>query len=96
MPLPVKRCEDCDSLLRPCPARVDGEETYVGYYPCQCEEARTEDRELDEIDELFDLSSWPQEKPGTTAFDQAGRRELNRISYFPIDEDEYNDEDPRS
>jgi hypothetical protein len=45
-----RRCKDCARQLTPCPAklRADGEQTYVGFYPCQCNEAREEDAERDE------------------------------------------------
>jgi hypothetical protein len=36
------RCVDCGMRLAPCPARFDDEDTYVGYYACQCNEAREE------------------------------------------------------
>lgn len=29
-------CKDCGRKMRPAPARRDGEETTVGYFPCEC------------------------------------------------------------
>lgn len=45
MSLPDRCCEDCGRRLTPCPARWDGEDTYVGFYRCSCAEAREEDAE---------------------------------------------------
>jgi hypothetical protein len=45
---PTVYCKDCGRKLTPCPARFDGEPTYVGFYPCQCNEARIEDVEREE------------------------------------------------
>lgn len=56
MSMPTRRCEDCGRALTPCPARWDGEDTYVGYYACPCEEARTEDTDLEECRTLSDSS----------------------------------------
>lgn len=30
------RCRQCGRLYVECPARADGEDTFVGYYPCVC------------------------------------------------------------
>ena len=48
-----KRCSECGLELTPAPARFDGEPTFVGYYPCQCDEARAEDAER------LELERWP-------------------------------------
>jgi hypothetical protein len=45
---PIRRCELCGAELDPCPARFDGEGTYCGFYPCQCDEARAEDSDRQE------------------------------------------------
>jgi hypothetical protein len=29
-------CVGCGKPLIPCPARFDGEDTFVGYFPCTC------------------------------------------------------------
>ena len=29
-------CVDCGRKMLPCPARADGEDTYVGYHGCKC------------------------------------------------------------
>ena len=33
MTLLFRRCELCGRALTPCPARWDGEDTFVGFYP---------------------------------------------------------------
>jgi len=52
------RCDDCGSKMDPCPAklRADGEQTYVGFYACTCEEARLDDAEWEEWNRP--LSDW--------------------------------------
>lgn len=34
------KCEHCNKTLNPAPAklRADGEQTYCGYFPCNCQE----------------------------------------------------------
>jgi len=31
------KCKKCGRILRPAPAKFDGESTYVGYLPCPCQ-----------------------------------------------------------
>jgi len=47
---PGMRCENCGRLLSPCPGKLHatGERSYVGYYPCPCDEARAEDADREE------------------------------------------------
>ena len=35
----MKTCPDCGREMKPCPARVDGEDTFIGFYPCVCSRA---------------------------------------------------------
>jgi hypothetical protein len=59
--IPTRRCGDCGRRLEPCEAklRADGEQTYAGFYPCPCNEAREENAEIDEwlVDRPLPLSA---------------------------------------
>lgn len=35
-PANTYQCVDCGRVAVPCRARADGEDTYVGYHPCEC------------------------------------------------------------
>ena len=40
----LKKCPHCGTELKPAPAKWDGESTYVGHLPCDCDKSKQENK----------------------------------------------------